>query len=178
MTSIDFTNTINTFKMFQVENNILSAGTIKNKFDDLFNELKDNIDVLNFKINDYANQLSLYNSLKEIYNTYSDMDLKKNTDKAKKGITNDRKSYYEAQEYDNLISWYSTFWWIYYILAITCSLIIFLSISPDTISFTFKCIISVFIFAYPFIISYIIFPFVALYNFLYHFFPKNVYKSI
>ena len=96
----------------------MTADIIKKKFDNLFDELKDNIDILNFKINDYANQLSLYASLQEIYNTYSDMDLKKNTDKAKKGITNDRKSYYEAQEYDNLISWYSTFWWIYYILAI------------------------------------------------------------
>ena len=180
MTSLDFTNA-NIALQFLYDSNIgLTQDNINNKYLIIYRNLDDNVSILNSKINNYENQLANNEELKNIYDKY----LKINSingivdTNVKKGITNDRKSFYEAQEYDNLISWHSMFWWIYYVLAAIASLIIFLSISPDLISFTFKCLISIFIFVYPFAISYILLPFMWIYNFIYGFYPKNVYKSL
>jgi len=180
MTSLDFTNAKNALQYLYDSNSVLTQDNINNKYSIIYRNLDDNVSILNAKMYNYEIQLTNHADLKNIHNKY----LKINSingivdTNVKKGITNDRKSFYEAQEYDNLISWHSMFWWIYYLLAIIASLIIFLSVSPDLISFTFKCLISIFIFAYPFVISYILMPFVWLYNFIYGFYPKNVYKSL
>ena len=180
MTTITFNDTNRLLDDFKeaITNSTIVTGIDENK--------KIMTDELDKNVISLINKLKVYNKLLDMYKTFQTNYVNDRTninqavihDYKNKSITNDRKSFYEAQEYDNLINWYSIFWWIYYVLAIVASAIIFLSISPETISFTFKCLISVFIFAYPFVISYIVFPFVALYKFLYQFFPTNVYKSL
>lgn len=180
MISLDFTNAKNALQFLYDYNGGSSQDNINNKYSIIYRNLDDNVSILNSKIFNYSNQLTNHEELKNIYDKYVKINSINGIvdTNVKKGITNDRKSFYEAQEYDNLIYWHSMFWWIYYLLAIIASLIIFLSISPDLISFTFKCLISIFIFVYPFAISYILMPFVWIYNFIYGFYPKNVYKSL
>jgi hypothetical protein len=180
MTSLDFKNATDELQYFYDSTVMLTQDFINNKYSIIYRNLDDNVSKLNAKMYNYANQLTNHADLQNIYNKYVNINSINGIvdTNVKKGITNDRKSFYQAQEYDNLISWYSMFWWIYYLLAIIASLIIFLSVSPELLSFTVKCFISIFIFVYPFAISYILMPFIWVYNFIYGFYPKNVYKSL
>ena len=180
MTSLDFTNVNNELQDLYESNSYINESVLSEKYKIIQNNLENNVNLLNVKLDKYSEQLDFYNELNKVYETYSELNEKNGVvdDINKKSVTNDRKSFYEAQEYDNLILWYSRFWWFYYILAIIASIIVLLSISPDIISFTQKCIIVVCIFLYPYVIRYILMPFIWLYNFIYNFLPKNVYKNL
>jgi hypothetical protein len=90
--------------------------------------------------------------------------------------TNDRKSFYESQQYENLVSWYLRFIVFYYIISII--FIITLMISNAPLSFTYKIIISIGVILYPYLISHIIKPIIILYHFIYNLIPKNVYNNL
>ena len=69
-------------------------------------------------------------------------------------ITNDRKSYYESQGYDVLVTWFYVYCAIYLILLVVFLLGIFLS--PTSYSYTAKFAILIVFVGYPFIIPYLI----------------------
>lgn len=88
-------------------------------------------------------------------------------------VTNDRKSYYEAQGYEVLISWYYLFAIIYCILLVVFTLGIFLS--PTSYSYFAKFSILFLFIIYPFIITYIILLLLSGLVKLGNLLPKNVY---
>lgn len=90
--------------------------------------------------------------------------------------TNDRKSFYESQQYDYLVTWNTRLWYFYYLVAIILIFILFLS--KNTLEFNYKIAASVGLVIYPFTISYLLIPVVFLFNFIYGLIPKNVYNSL
>jgi len=120
-----------------------------------------------------------YKNVLELYLTY----LKKNEvleEKIKKyeinTTTNDRKTFYEVQNYDILKYWYKIWWWIYFILVITLALGIFLTKSQY--SFRYKFISLLLFILYPFVIDYIVLYLLKWLLQLQSFLPKNVYTTI
>ena len=90
-------------------------------------------------------------------------------------LTNDRKSFYEIQEYDMLDGWYTLFISIYYILVVVFILGLFFS--PNQMKIFQKIGILVILIIYPFIADYIFSFLVGIINKLRQIIPKNVYKS-
>ena len=70
--------------------------------------------------------------------------------------TNDRKSFYESQQYDYLVTWNTRLWYFYYLVAIILIFILFLS--KNTLEFNYKIAASVGLVIYPFTISYLLIP--------------------
>ena len=90
--------------------------------------------------------------------------------------TNDRKSFYESQQYDYLVTWNTRLWYFYYFVATILIFILFFS--KNTLEFNYKIAGSIGLIIYPFTISYILIPIVFLFNFIYGLIPKNVYNSL
>jgi hypothetical protein len=145
-----------------IEKNI---NTIVNN---LVKEMKD--------LNDTYKSVSLSNSylikLDKKYNEEIN-DLEKNTGSV---ITNDRKTYYEKQNYDNLIGYYKFFLWVYYLLLIVFTIMLFLY--NRTIGITRKIICIVLFVLYPFFSTDLFLWMIRLfYNFI-SLFPSNIYNKI
>ena len=121
----------------QIDNLLDASGNIVNKIkEDLKDDMNDYIDEVENIIEEYA---------------YYKSKMNERTDKNEKAIaTNDRKSFYESQEYDNLIIWNSRFKRIYYIFSIILIAILFLS--KNEIGFYLKIGISILLLVYPYII--------------------------
>ena len=92
--------------------------------------------------------------------------------------TLNRKSFYESQEYDNLLIWELRFMVLYYILAIILILILFISKNQFQLTINQRLLVSLLALIYPLIVNYFIAPMVAVYRFFSSFVPKNVYNSI
>ena len=92
--------------------------------------------------------------------------------------TLNRKSFYESQEYNNLLIWELRFMVLYYILAIILILILFISKNQFQLTINQRLLVSLIALIYPLIVNYFIAPMVAVYRFFSSFVPKNVYNSI
>jgi hypothetical protein len=92
--------------------------------------------------------------------------------------TLNRKSFYESQEYDNLLVWELRFTVLYYILAIILILILFISNNQFQLTINQRLIVSLLVLIYPYVVNYFIVPIIAVYRFFSAFVPKNVYNSI
>ena len=153
------------------------ANDISNKLTNIFNKEIELANTLN----------TFYNS--DIINTQNTIELcetyvKKNKEleKAVKNtrgdvVTNDRKSYYEIQQSDNLTFWYRTLMTIYYLLLV----VFFLGtiFSPNKLSLLTKIVLTILLFIYPFIISPIANYVIGnLNNLITYLFPKNVYNNL
>ena len=92
--------------------------------------------------------------------------------------TLNRKSFYESQEYDNLLIWDLRFTVLYYILAIILILILFISKNQFQLTINQRLLVSLLVLIYPYIVNYFITPIIAIYHFFSAFVPKNVYNSI
>lgn len=142
------------------------------KFKEEINRAKGLNTYLNSDLINSKNTLELYddymskNKKKElsIQSTKSDL------------ITNDRKTYYEAQEIDNLKYWYNILYILYYIIVIVFVITNLIQNNSITI---FKKIFIIFLFIiYPYIIDYIAKFFIYIFNQFKSYLPKNVYKQI
>lgn len=91
-------------------------------------------------------------------------------------LTNDRKTYYETEAFNKLKSWYTFFWYIYYVL--TFVLILSLFLSPNDLSKQKKIIISILVFFFPYYIHYIVNRLNHLWNSVTSSLPKNVYNNL
>jgi hypothetical protein len=114
-------------------------------------------------------------------------------------LTNDRKTYYETEAYENLLLWYRFFWWIYYIVVLM--LILGLIFSPSYIdAFTlfttqlnnqpvpgtrlnlnrvfYKILIIVLLIFYPYYIDYVIKWIYGKIMWILNKIPKNVYNNL
>ena len=92
--------------------------------------------------------------------------------------TLNRKSFYESQEYDNLLIWDLRLTVLYYVLAIILILILFISKNQFQLTINQRLLVSLLVLIYPFIVNYFIAPIVSMYHFFSGFVPKNVYNSI
>jgi hypothetical protein len=90
--------------------------------------------------------------------------------------TNDRKTYYEKQNYDDLIGYYKFSLWVYYLLLIVFTIMLF--IYNRTMGITTKIICIVLFVLYPFFSTDIFLWIIRLfYNFI-SLFPSNIYTKI
>jgi hypothetical protein len=99
-----------------------------------------------------------------------------NYDLSKSISTNDRKSFYQSQQYDYLVTWNTRLWYFYYLVSIILIFILFFS--KNTLEFSYKVAASIGLIIYPFTINYILIPIVYLFKFIYGLIPKNVYNSL
>jgi hypothetical protein len=155
----------------------IKANEIGNRLTNIFNKEIELANTLNTFYN--SDIINTQNTI-ELYETYrtKNKELEKGIKNTRGDvITNDRKSYYETQQSDNLTFWYRTLMTIYYLLLV----VFFLGtlFSPNKLSVLQKIVITVILFIYPFIISpianYVIGGLNNLVTFL---FPKNVYKHL
>ena len=91
-------------------------------------------------------------------------------------IMNDRKTYYENQNYNTLTDWYMFFSWIYWLLGIIFIISIF--IVKNDLTIKTKILYTVNIVLYFLLMKYIIIYLLKLLVYLYNLLPKNVYNSM
>ena len=91
-------------------------------------------------------------------------------------IMNDRKTYYENQNYDTLLDWYSFFSWIYWFIAII--FVLSLLLSKNEMTLQIKAIYIIGVILYFFTMKYILIYLFKLLFYLYNLLPKNVYTSL
>ena len=118
-----------------------------------------------------ANDITLLTSKYEYVQTL----IKNNTADAS---TLNRKSFYESQEYDNLLVWDLRLTVLYYILAVILIIILFMTQNQFQLTIKERLFISLLVLIYPHIVNYFITPIIAVYRFFTQFVPKNVYNSI
>jgi len=109
--------------------------------------------------------------------TKNNMDLERNIINTDNDIlTNDRKKYYEQENYDTLDWWYKLWLYIYILLLVVFAIAIFLANSQFSIMS--KVGILILFIAYIFITKPIILWLFSVMRLLYSFLPKNVYLSL
>ena len=88
-----------------------------------------------------------------------------NNNNAVDANTLNRKSFYESQEYDNLLMWDLRLTVLYYILAIILILILFVSKNQFQLTINQRLLVSLLVLIYPYIVNYFITPIIAMYRF-------------
>jgi hypothetical protein len=106
-------------------------------FDKVVNDTQHIINMLSSNSKNYKNSTS-YDVWLEKTNTKLDRNVK---DTINEVTTNDRKSYYDNQEIDNLTNWYK----LYYYLYIFILIVYFVCIWVVDSSFNFKIIVAIFL---------------------------------
>jgi len=91
-------------------------------------------------------------------------------------LTNDRKTYYETEAYENLVLWYRFFWWIYYIVVLM--LILALVFSGSGLTLIKKIVIAIVFIFYPYYIDYVVKWIYGKIMWLLSKIPKNVYNNL
>jgi hypothetical protein len=91
-------------------------------------------------------------------------------------VTNNRKTYYEDQQIQNLKSWYKFFYILYYIFSV--ALIISLFTSPSTLSISKKIIILILVLLYPLFMLPLAKFLMRIFDNVSFLLPKDVYKNI
>jgi hypothetical protein len=123
--------------------------------------------LLNFK-----NVVELYKKYK-IENVELEKELKLTIDDVSK---NDRKTYYENQEIDNLKYYYTYFFMFIYAICVIC-FVVFGFIYPSQTTVIKRLFIFIGLIILPFISTWILGTFVKFIYYLYSLLPTNVYKE-
>jgi len=139
-----------------------------------FNKEIEQAKILNLYLN--SDIINSSNTM-ELYKDY--LEKNKKTEKKIKFsqgdiLTNDRKTYYETQEKDNLKGWYNIFLAVYYLLAIGYFTTIF---SNPALGNLFKIITFILLLIIPFIINPITIFILTVLKKVFDLLPKNVYYS-
>lgn len=151
----------------------ITADLISEKLSEKFNQ----------QISDAHSFNKLYNTdlinaenTQELYKYYLDKNktLISDVTKASSDIyTNDRRSYYESQELENLEWWYTIEIWIYALVVLT--FIVFSIFGTPIRSRKVLLIAIVIMICYPFVSTTIALYILSCVKWLFSFFPKNVY---
>jgi len=91
-------------------------------------------------------------------------------------VTNDRKTFYEVQNYDILSSWFKIWRWIYFILLIVFTLGIFLT--KSSYSYFAKISLLILFIIYPYTINYVVLYLLQMFVNIQSLLPKNVYTTL
>ena len=122
---------------------------------------------------------SNYNYINNLYDSYvkENIYLKNKINSLIGDVTtNDRKTFYESQNYDYLLKYYKIYRWIYILLLITFFIAIFLA--DSSYSFTKKIIIFVLFLLYPIFITAIVYWIWKIILRIQELLPSNIYKSL
>jgi hypothetical protein len=152
------------------------ANLIAETFQENFvNEIRQ----FNIKLNSYSGILIHFQNIVDLFLNYRKENielfkqLKENTNDV---LTNQRKTYYEDQQIDNLKFYYYYFLFTVYVIVVIC-FIIFSLIYPSDTSFMMRIIILIGFIILPFIASYIFAGIIFILYKIYEILPKNVYKK-
>ena len=131
------------------------------------------------EIDTYNGLLLNFKNVVELYHKYLtenielEKDLKDEIDDVSK---NDRKTYYENQEIDNLKLYYYYFFMTVYIICVIC-FVIFGFIYPSETTVVKRLFIFIGLVVLPFISTWILGTVIKFVYYLYSLLPKNVYKN-
>ena len=92
--------------------------------------------------------------------------------------TLNRKSFYESQQYSDLLIWNYWIVGLYYVVAITLIVILFFSENQFQLTTNQKGAATVGLLIYPYAIHYFIAPLVWVYKFIVSFIPYSIYNNI
>jgi hypothetical protein len=163
---------------------------ITNKLTDQSNTVKKNIQsITNTLINEMKNLNDSYKTSYSSYTYLSKLDKKYNDeiDELEQNMikgsittgdvtTNDRKTYYEKQNYDALLEYYKISMWVFYILLIVFTIMLF--VTNNTMGILKKIMFILFFLFFPFFSTGIALWMIRIfYNFM-ELFPSNVYTKI
>jgi hypothetical protein len=162
-------------------NNMLEKE-LKNKVDSISQTLVSNFndEMTNSKTMNsyYSTDLNNSKNTEELYEMYLQKNKEIQTSiKEQHGdvLTNDRKTYYETEALNNLNSWYSILWYVYYIFTVILIIVLFFNKSVEPI----KKIIFIFIaIIYPYVINYITKKIYGFFHSIWKQIPKNVYNDL
>lgn len=150
----------------------LIADAFSENFDTEVEKIRTEIDSL-------ATVNSSYNYARELLDNYLNENKKlfnELKDESNDVLTNERKTYYENQEIDNLKFYYLYFLIGIYVICVIC-FIIFSFIYPSQISGIAKLFTVVAFIALPFFSTWILGMIIFLAHKAYNLIPKNVYKN-
>jgi len=155
----------------------LQANQIGDKITDSFEKVA----TQSTNLNDlYETLYTNYDYLEDLYENYGTVNgsLKKDINKETGDVvTNDRRTYYETQNYNYLKNWYIVYKFIYIVIIIV--FIIFLFFRKSEYSFVSRIVILIFFILYPIYITQSVFwiwdnVILRIWELL----PSNIYKSI
>jgi hypothetical protein len=152
------------------------------KADDMiakFNEITDDeISKINSQIQTYDGLFVNFRNVVDLYNQYKRENInlhKQLKDDVNNVLTNDRKTYYEDQENENLNKYYYYILLIIYVIVVIC-FIFFSLIYPSQTSFKTRIILILLFIGLPFIGTWTLGKFIYIVYWLFGLLPKNVYK--
>jgi len=132
------------------------------------------------ELNDTLGSLTTnYQHVLELNNNYIEEndELKRQINSYKNNLTtNDRKTYYEDQNFDILNYWFTIWRWIYFTLVTVFGVAIFLT--KSSYSIWIKLILLLLLIIYPFVINIIVFYLLKLLVSIQSLLPKNVYTTL
>lgn len=152
------------------------ANIITEKFKENFNQ---DVNKINSQIESYNGLLINFTNIIELYLQYKEENIelvKKFKYDSNDILTNERKSFYEEQNVENLNFFYFYFLIIIYIILIICFQI-FYFFYPTNLNLKFKILISVFFIILPFISTWLLELVLHFLQIIYDILPKNVYKE-
>jgi hypothetical protein len=123
----------------------------------------------------YENYQSIYDLLNKYLSENSSLEKRLLSEK-NDSITNDRKIYYESQQFQYLVGWYNFIGWCYFLLLVLTIILLFAK--KNSYSFPVKIVIIVLFIIYPFVITSIISYIVKKIKGLYGMLPNNAYQDI
>jgi hypothetical protein len=133
----------------------------------------------NAENNIYESLYENYNNITELLKKYTSDNIilsKKLEQNKDDTITNDRKIYYENQQYQIILGRYTILKWIYIILVIVFAALLF--IKNTSYSITVKIFLIIIFIAYPFIINHIILYIINSLKHLYNMLPASIYNKM
>jgi hypothetical protein len=149
-----------------------AADTYSNKFNDEVNKITSEIKTYDNLFLNYANVVDL----NERY--VKDVAIIRNKLKSKSSdiLTNDRKTYYEDQENDNL-EYYSYILSIFYLILLVIYVILFFTHS-SSVGWVIRLVIFIALVIYYYIGTFLLGKLLALIDKIIRVFPKNVYTDL
>ena len=135
-------------------------------------EITTDIDSYNGLLINFKNVVELHHKYL-IENIKLEKQLKEEIDNVSK---NDRKTYYENQEIDNLKYYYTYFFMFIYVICVIC-FIVFGFIYPSQITVVKRLFIFIGLTILPFLSTWLLGSLIEFIYYLYSLLPKNVYKS-
>lgn len=139
------------------------------EFDENIKKVSRLNETLHSLIVNYTNESELYDN----YVKTNGLVKQKIEEKGANIVTNDRKTYYEKDNYETLTAWYKVWFYVYVFLLVAFTLGMFLT--QSAFSFKSKALILLGFILYPFIIDRILFFIMKLFAKIGSFIPKNVY---
>lgn len=173
---IIFTQDIATYNADRIQDLKNKFNKLKTSMTTTFDEAITNVTLMT---DVYDSLYTNYQNVDELYNKYLNENdkINKNIRNTKSDtITNDRKSYYEIQQYEILLQWYYIFRCIYVIFVIM--FIISIMLIHNSYSFKYKIFILILFIIYPFVIMHVLNYFIQFIQHIYSLFPKNAYTKL